>query len=162
MNENSLDRFRECRSDRLDQECLDRPRNVLQIEYPKLLECEVQPAVHVIAHRSRNTDATRRALCLEPRSDIHRVSVQIGSICNRITDAHPNPKPDGSVCRLLAVQDWHFSLHFCGTPDRAIDAIEDDQQGIAASLHDPATMFPDRRVDQIAAERTQALEFSRI
>ena len=60
---------------------LDRPGDVLQIERAKLLEREIEPAVHMIAHRSRDADAARRTLGLKPRRHIHDVAVHVGAVC---------------------------------------------------------------------------------
>ncbi len=46
------------------QECLYWSGNVLQNERSKLLEGEVEPTMHMIAHGSRNADATRRTFRL--------------------------------------------------------------------------------------------------
>ena len=122
---------------------------------PKLLESEFEPAMHVVAHGSRDTDTTRRAFGLEPRSDIHRVPVQISPVSDGIANVDPNTKSDGSVEGLVTIVDWYLLLNRHGTAHRPVDAVEYDQQRIASGLNDPAAMLIDRRVYQLPAECTQ-------
>src|SRR5690242_1735650 len=44
------------------------------------------------------------------------------------------------------------------TAHRTVDAVERNQQGVAAGLHQPAAEFANRRIDQRATERTQPLQ----
>ena len=74
---------------------LDGSRDVLQVECPKRLEGEIEPVMHMIAHRARDADAAWRALGLEPGRDIHAVAVQVGSVGNRIADVDPHAEADG-------------------------------------------------------------------
>ena len=118
--------------------------------------------MHMIAHGSRDADTARRTFGLKPCRDIHRIAVQVSSIGNRVTNVDPDAKANGSIGRLIAVVDRNLLLHLHGTAHRPVDAVEYDQQGIAASLDDPAAMLLDRRVDHAAAESTETLECSRV
>jgi hypothetical protein len=51
----------------------------------------------------------------------------------------------------------HLLLHLHSTSDGAIDAVVNDQKGIARGIDDPTPMFGDRGVDQIAPQCPQAL-----
>ena len=139
----------------LQHKSLNRPGDVLQIEGAKLLEREIEPVMHMVAHRSRDADTTRRTFGLKPCRDIHRVAMQVGSVGNRVANVDADAKADGSIRRLVAVVDWNLLLHLHGTAHRPVDAVEHDEQGIAAGLDDPAAMLLDRRVDQVAAESAQ-------
>ena len=143
-------------------ERLDRPGDVLQIERAKLLERQIEPVMHMVAHRPRDADATRRTFGLEPRRHIHRVAMQISSIGNRVANVDPDAKADGSIGRLVAVMDRNLLLHLHGAAHRSVDAVEHDEQRVAAGLDDPAAMLLDRRVDQVAPQSTQPLEGSRV
>ena len=72
--------FGTCRSVEPQHKCLNGPGDVLQIERAKLLEREIEPPVHMIAHRSRDADATRRTFGLKPGRHIHRVAVEVCAI----------------------------------------------------------------------------------
>ena len=106
----------------------------------------------MIAYCSGDAYASWRAFSLEPCRYIHRVSVQISSVGNRIAEVDPNAKADGSIRRLIAIVDRNLLLHLHGAAHGSVDAVKDDEQGIAACLHDPATMLSDRRVNQILPE----------
>ena len=109
----------------------------------------------MIAHRSGDADATRRALGFKSRRNIHSIPVQISPISNRVANVDPNPKADSSIRRLIAVVDRDLLLHLDGTAHRPVDAVEHDEQGIASRLDDPAAVLLDRRVYQVAAQSPQ-------
>ena len=111
--------------------------------------------MHMIAHRSRDADAARRTFGLKPRRHIHRVAVEVSAIGNRVAKVDADAEADGSIRRLIAIMDRNLLLHLHRTAHRSIDAVEHDEQRVAAGLNDPAAMLLDRRVDQVAAERTQ-------
>jgi hypothetical protein len=127
--------------------------DVLKIEHAERLEDKVKLTAHMITYGPRNADATRRALSLKPRSDIHRVAMQIGPIRNRVAKIDPYAKADSSIRGLVAVVDRDLFLDLNGTAHRPVYAVEYDQQRIATSLHDFAAMLADCRIDQIPAQR---------
>jgi hypothetical protein len=53
---------------------------------------------------------------------------------------------------------WYLLLHLDRAANRAIDAVERNQQGIAAGLHHAATVLADCRVDQRAPHCAQAAQ----
>ena len=108
----------------------------------------------MIAHRSRYTDTARRTFGLESCRHIHRVAVEVSAIGNRIANVDPDAETDGPIWRLVAVVDRHLLLHLHGTAHGPIDAVEDDEEGVAPGLDDPAAMLLDRGVDHLPAERT--------
>ena len=162
VHKRPLDIFRVSRQPGLHHKRLYWPGDVLQAERPKFLEGEIEPAMHMIPHRSRDADAARRTLGLKPRRDIHRVSVQVSAVGNRVAKVDPDAEADGSIRRLISVVDRNFLLHLHGTAHRPIDAIEHDEQGVAARLDDPAAVLLNRRIDQVLPQSPQPLERSRI
>ena len=163
MHQRSLDRFRHGRGTIEPQhKRLNWPSDVLQIERPKLLEHQIEPAMHMIAHGSRDADTARRTFGLKSRRHIHRVAVQVSPIGNRVAKVDPDAEADGSIWRLISVVDRNLLLHLHGTAHRPVDAVEHDEQGVAAGLDDPAAMLLDRRIDQVSPESPQPLEGSRV
>ena len=57
--------------------------------------------MHMIAHRSRDTDAARRTFGLEPGRHIHRVAVQVSPVGNRVAKVDPDAKADGPIGGLI-------------------------------------------------------------
>ena len=136
---------------------LNRMGNVLQLERPELLESEVEPAMHMIAHRPRDADATRRTLSLESGRHIHCVPCR--SVPSAIASPMLIPTRIGWLDQV--VDRRHGSapaLHLHGAAHRSVDAIEHDEQRVTAGLDDPATMLRYRWVYQVAAESPQPLE----
>jgi hypothetical protein len=114
--------------------------------------------MHVIAHGSRNTDAAHKTLGLKARGDIHSVAVQVRPIRDHVTDVDADTEADAPVGRLVAVVQRNLLLHLHRALHRTVDAVERNQQGVAAGLHQPAAEFANCRIDQRATERTQPLQ----
>ncbi len=88
--------------------------------------------------------------------------MQVGAISNGVADVDPDTKAYGTIWRLISIKGWNLLLHLNGTSHRSVDAVEYDEQGIAASLNDPAAVLLDGGVDQSSAEGTQSFERSNI
>ena len=86
--------------------------------------------------------------------------MQIGSVCNRITDVDGDSEADSAIRWLIAVVYRDLLLHLHGTAHRPVDAVECDQQRIAPGLNDPATVLLDGGIDYLSSQRTQSLEGS--
>jgi hypothetical protein len=146
----------------MEDKSLDWARDVLQPERTKPLKREVEPVLHMIPHRARDTDASGWTFSLKPRSDIHHIAMQISPVCNGIADIDANTKSDGAIGGMITIVVWHFSLNLRGTPHRPIDAVEHYKQRIAPSVDDPAAMFSDGWVNQRSAECSEPFEGSDI
>ena len=53
-------------------------------------------------------------------------------------------------------------LNLYGASDRSVDAVEYHEQRVATGVDYPAAMFPNCRIDQVAAERPQPLKRSHV
>jgi hypothetical protein len=130
----------------LHHKCLNRANDILQSERSKLLEQEAEPAMHMVPHGSRDADAARWTFSLNSRRNVHRFAVQIGPVCNRVTNIYSEAETDGLLRWLITVMDWNLLLDLYGTAHRTVDAIEHDEQRVATSLNDPTAVFIDRGV----------------
>jgi hypothetical protein len=134
-----------------DQKRLDWPSDILQVQRAELLELQTEPTMHVVADRSRDTDATGRALRLKPCDHIHRVAVQISAISNRIAEIDADAEPDRPIWELVVVVARHLLLHLETAAHCAVNAVEHNEQGVTAGLDDPPAMLRDSWVDYISA-----------
>jgi len=116
----------------------------------------------MIPNWTRDADAAGRAFGLKASSHVHNVSMQVSSIGYRVTDTYADTKTNSSVQWLIAITNRNLLLY----PDRAahcsINAIEDNEEGIATRLNDLTAMRLDRRVHQIAAETPEPFQCSYI
>ena len=112
----------------LQHKSLNRSADVLQVECPKLLERKIRPLAHLITHCTRDTNTPRRTLGLKSNSYIDAVTMQVGSVRNRVADIDANAKANRSARRLIGIMQRHLLLHFYSATDRAVDAVEHDQQ----------------------------------
>ncbi len=114
----------------------------------------------MIAHRSRDTDAARRTLGLEPCGHIHNFTVDVSAIRYHIADVDTDAEPDRPIRGLVAIADGNLLLHPHGTAHRAIDAVEHDEQGVTCGIDDPTAVLSDRRVDKSDAKSPQSFQRS--
>jgi hypothetical protein len=114
--------------------------------------------MHMVTHRSRDTDAARGAFCLDSDRHIDRVAVKVGSIRDRIANVDPDPKADSAIMRLATIKARKILLHLDCEAYRPIDAVEYHQQGIAAGLNNSAAMPVEGRIDNTAPELAQPVE----
>ena len=92
--------------------------------------------------------------------NVNRVPVQISPVCDCVAYVDPNTEADSSISRLLAVVDRNSLLHLHRAAYRPIDAVEHNQQRIAPSLDDPATMLLYGGVYQVSTERPKTIQRS--
>jgi len=59
--------------------------------------------MHVVAHGSRDADATGRTFGLEPCGYIHHITVDIGSIWNYIADVDTDAEADRLIEREATI-----------------------------------------------------------
>ena len=116
----------------------------------------------MIPNGTRDADAAGRALGLETDNHVHCFPVQVSPIRNRVTDVDADPEADGAIGRLVTIEPRHKLLHLHGAAPRTVDAVEDNQQGVARCLDDPAVVFGYGGIDQVGTENTQALKGARV
>src|SRR6476661_5535247 len=116
-------------------------------------------AHHQIKFRRIYADSRRHR---QPGGDDHAIAMQVGSLGDSVTNINPNAEADVAVRQVILIMARNLLLHLHGAPDRPLDTVEHDEQRIAASLHYPASMLRDRRVDNIASNSPQPRERSYI
>src|ERR1700722_7842749 len=118
--------------------------------------------MHVVAHGSRDADATGRTFGLEPCGYIHHITVDIGSIWNYIADVNADAEPDRPVQRLIAITDGHLLLDFHRTSHGSVNAVEHDKEAVASGVDDPTAVLCNGRVNKNAPKLSETLERSDI
>ena len=103
--------------------------------------------MHMIPNRTRDADTTRWALGLKTGNYVHRISVQVSPVSNCVTNVDADTEAHGPIGRLVTVEHRHPLLHLHGTAHRPVYAVEDNQQGVATCLDDPAAVLLYYRID---------------
>jgi hypothetical protein len=132
----------------VQHEGLDRVGDVLQLERTKLFEFEVKPPAHVVADRSRNANATWRTFDLKSCRHIDHATMKIGSIRNCVSYVDTETEKNCPVGRWAIVIGCDLLLDPYSAAHRSIDAVEDEEDGITASVHDSSVMFGSSRIYQ--------------
>jgi hypothetical protein len=89
----------------------------------------------MVPYGSRDANAARRTLGLEPNGDIYPIAVKVSTIGNYITNVHADAEANALIWQLPAVIQRDVLLHFDHATDSSIDAVECNKQRVAASLH---------------------------
>jgi len=129
-------------------EGLDRMGDVLQLERTKFFEFEVEPSAHMVADRSRNADAAWRTFDLKSCRHIDHATVKISSIRNRVSYVDSEAEENCSVRRRAIVIGCDLLLDPYSAAHCSIDAVQDEEEGIAASVHDSSVMLSSSRIYQ--------------
>jgi hypothetical protein len=87
--------------------------------------------------------------------------VHIRAIRNDIADVDSNAESDCLIGRSVVVG-WHLLLRTHRTSHRAVDAVEHQQQRIAAGADDPTTVRLQRRLEYVAPQPAHPIERSAI
>ena len=67
--------------------------------------------MHVVAHRSRDTDTTGRTFSLNSCRNVYCVPVKISPVCNRVTNVDPDAEANGPIRGLIDIIVGHLLLH---------------------------------------------------
>ena len=132
----------------MQNEGLDRISDVLQLERTKLVEFEVEPPAHMVADRSRNADAAWWTFDLKSCRHIDHVTVKIGSIRDRVSYVDSEAEENCPVGRCAVVIGCDLLLDPYSAAHCSIDAVKDEEEGIAASVHDSSVMLSSSRIYQ--------------
>ena len=101
----------------------------------------------MIAHRSRHADTANGTHRFQPSGDVHAVAMQVGPVCYHVANVDADAEADAPVGGLVPIIHRDLLLDFYRAAHCAIDAVERNQQQIAAGLHHSAAVLADRRVD---------------
>jgi hypothetical protein len=78
--------------------------------------------------------------------------MQVRSVRDCVTNVDPDSKADGTIGGLVSVSDWDLLLNRQRAAHRTVDAVEYDQQRVAAGLDEPATMLSNGWVNHISTQ----------
>jgi hypothetical protein len=136
--------------------------NILQGKWAEGLERQIELLAHMVAHRARDADTTDRTDGLQPGCYVYATAVNIRAVREDITDIDADAKPDAPVGRLVAVKLRHTALHRNRAAYRRGGAGELEEQGIPRSIHEPAVVLAQFRLDQVAKEYLYSSKSARI
>ena len=112
----------------------------------------------MVAHRTRDADASWRTFSLESCRHIHHVAMHVGAIWNHVSDVDTDAVPDRPIRGLVAIADGSLLLYPHGTTHCPVNAVEHDEQGVTCGIDDPTAVVSDRRVDKNDAKSPHSLK----
>ena len=132
-----------------------RPRNVLDLLLAHIFEGEAKFVAHLVAYDPAYANPAGFGQGFEPCRDIDPVAEDIASVSDYIAEIDPHTEFDAAIQRHISVSLGHRALHFDGAAHRVDNAGELDEQPVAGSLDDAATVLGDFGVDQFPQVRLQ-------
>jgi hypothetical protein len=141
-------------------EGVHRPGDVLDLLLALVFEGEVELVAYLVAHHPADADAAGLGKRLQPRGDIDAVAVDVALVDDDVADIDAHAKLDTPVTGRASIAPGHVTLDIDGAAHRINDAGEFDQHPIPGGLDDPAAVFLDLRIDQLAPRRLQRGERS--
>jgi hypothetical protein len=107
-------------------ENLKRPRDILQAQWPKLLELQTKATMNMVPDRSGHANAAGRTLGLKPGDHVYGIAMQVSPIWNGVANVYADAEADGSVKWLIAIYNWDLLLDLHCAAYRSINAVEHD------------------------------------
>src|SRR5690348_6119884 len=111
------------------------PCDVLDILLAEILERIRKLVANLVAHDTRDADAARLSQCLQPRSNVDAITVDVVAITDNVAEVDPDTEDDPLVLRGLSIAIDHSPLQLDGAADRVDDAGEFCQYAVAGCLY---------------------------
>src|SRR5271165_4121338 len=138
-----------------DVERIDPQRlgNVLEALRAEVADLEIEPLFHLPVGLLRKTDRAGLSDAFEPRGDVDPVAHQIAvAFLDHVAEMDADAEVDALVRRDPCVALDHRSLDFNAAVHCVDDTPELDNCAIAGALDDPAVVYGDGGVNEIAAQ----------
>src|SRR5262249_54341391 len=117
------------------------PRDVFDLLLAQILEGEIEPVAHLIAHDAADANPARLRQRLQTRRDIHPVAVNVLALNDNVTEIDPYAELDALLGRHCRVALTHAALHRNRAAYCVDDARELDQEPVTGRLYDAPVML---------------------
>src|SRR5262249_60990253 len=91
------------------------PRYVLELPLARILEDDIEPAMHIFFYPTRNANATRFREGLQACRDVHAIAPHVVAVANDIADIDTHTEFDPFLLRHVGVALDHGALDIDGT-----------------------------------------------
>src|SRR5215471_18665852 len=132
-----------------------RPCYILDALLAPVLERVREFVSDLIAHHSRDANAPGFCQCLQPRSNVDTVAVDVVLLGNYVTNVDADAEPNPAFFWHVGLALGHAGLHL----DRAAHCIHNTgkfrHQAVAGVLYGAAMVLPDLRINHFAQMRLE-------
>jgi hypothetical protein len=135
-----------------------RPRNVLELLLPSILEIYIQLIADLVIRGVPNANSTGLRYPLQPSRYIHTIAEQILTLDDDVTEIDACAEVDPLLGREIGIPADHPVLDIKGTPNRVHNGGKLDENAVACGFHDAAAMERNGGTDQFAPKFAQALK----
>ena len=123
-----------------------------------VVEADIEAPMHLLAHRSRHTDATWLGKRLQSRRHVDAIAGDVGAINDDVAEVDTNPELEALYGRPRLIVWPHRPLHINCATERGVRAGELEQHPVARGLDDPAAMLGNLRIDYALTNLSQTSE----
>jgi hypothetical protein len=134
-----------------------RTRDVLDLLLAQILKEEGQPVAHVIMNRIGDEHPAGIGQGFDARGDVDAVAINVVVFDDHVAEIDADAQLDAVVRRRARVPLGYRLLDLDCAAHRIDDAGKFDQQAVAGGLDDAALVFGDFRIEELAAQRLEAL-----
>ena len=136
----------------------DRPRDVLELLLADVFEGEVELARGILLHARRDADPAGLGQRFEAGRDIDAIAKDVAVLDDDVADIDADAKLDAVVGRYTGVAPGHLALHLDGAAQCIHHTAELDEQPVAGGLDEATPVLGDFRIEELAAQRSEAFE----
>jgi hypothetical protein len=135
-----------------------RPCDVLDGLLAKVLERVGELVADLIAHHSRDADASRFSQALQPGRHVHPIAENIAALGDDVAKIDSDAEFDAPVFGYIGVTIQHCALRLYCTAHCIQYACKFHQHTIAGGVDNPPMVLGDIRIDEFALEQLQPFE----
>ena len=124
--------------------------------WPRSVTARSKSRFHLTVRVFGKADRAGLGDAFEPGGDIDSIAHQVAvALFDNVADMDADPELDATLRRQSGVALDHAVLYLDRATHRVDRAAEFDQRAIAGALDDAPVMHGDRRVDEIASQRSK-------
>src|SRR5215467_2866255 len=134
------------------------PGDVFDLLLPQIMKSKGKPIANLIVNRTGDEDPAWVGQCLNSRSDIDTIPVQIVIFDDHVAQIDPNPKVNTVMHLDAGVPPSYCLLNLDRTPHSIDYTGKFDQQAVPCGLDDPPMVLGNFGINEFATQSFEALE----
>src|ERR1700712_1408703 len=135
----------------------DRVEDILDFLVAQRLVAADQLVAYLLINAAGDVYIAGFGELFQPSGDVDPFTINIVRFYDHVAEIAPNAEPDGLFIRYFKVAADHALLDDDGTAHGLDRTVEHRQKAIAALFHQPAPMFQNRWLDQLAQQSLDPL-----
>ena len=136
----------------------DRPVDVLDLAFARVLEDQVEAIAHLLVDAAGDTDPARLGEPFQARRNVHPVALNVVAVDYDVAKVDADAQRDGTLLDRFAAALRHGPLNIGRGPHGIDDTAELCQQAVPHQLKDAPTMRFEPGVDDLGPQRLEPVQ----